>query len=569
MLFHRISSGILLALVIAASANAQRSVVFFKENNVSSHSEYDRPRPRLKLLKSFSLPQSVESHPSSASDFPYFNVTSFLLADEDEPSIAINPVDQNNIIMGCNDYRSDSSLWYFASTDGGVHWSGAPFRANWQLAGIATDPAVTFNSSGTALYSYGRIAAGIVFPPSYNLNDVVSFSSSDKGNSWSGPSRAVFDSSTPSSALKLADKYYIAVDGTPTSSFFNRSYLTWAEYQNNQSRIVITHSTDNGAHWSAPVAISPAAHFQCPIPATGPAGDVYVAYEDVAPSHLQIHVARSTDGGATFASDVIVASYRDLGRLYPNDSVYFHPVIKGHVRVNSFPSIAVDHSADHNGRIYLTYAANDANGRAHIYFSASDDNAGHWLVPRPVENDPNIHPTDKFFPWIAVDNSTGDVGIVCYDSRNDSLANELIDTYFLFSHNGGASFTPLRITPYSMDPHASSSRDTVGFGPGDSLEFIGDYLGLDVMKKHWYPSWTDTRVGYDQDIYVAIVRPYAPASPKGFQVVEDAATHLPDLSWSYDGLTTAGLPLGTFSFHLRRTDGLLDSILPPAARTFV
>jgi hypothetical protein len=102
----------------------------------------------------------------------------------------------------------------------------------------------------------------------------------------------------------------------------------------------------------------------------------------------------------------------------------------------------------------------------------------------------------------------------------------------------------------------------------DSLEFIGDYLGLDAVNKDWYPAWTDMRVGYDQDIYIAIVRPYAPSSPKDFQAVEDLTSHRPDLSWTHNGRTTAGLPLGGFSFHLRRSDGQLDTLLPSTSNSF-
>ncbi len=555
---------ILLIVVFAMRTAAQTSLVFLPTSSDQEISESERPRQSLRLLKAHIRLQSFVPELQSPNDFPNINVSFFLGADQNEPSIAINPTDPNNIIIGCNDYRSDSSLWYFTSTDGGLSWAGAPHRSNWQFSNVPFDPAVVFDHNGTAYFCNERSERDGI---PYAINDLVFFKSTTKGASWDLPVRVVLDSNSIGSASQTADKGYICVDDSPTSPFSGRIYISWVVYESGKGKIVVSHSSDKGKTWSIAKAVTASANFQCPIPICGVNGDLFISYQDIDPTHRQIHFVRSTDGGDSFNSDVVVSGYNEIGRLYPPGKNDAHPVIKGHLRVNSFPSIALDHSNLHFGRIYMTWAGKDNNARTHIYLTTSDDRGSHWTTPTAIEADANTHATDKFFPWIAVDRTNGDVGIVCYDSRNDSLKNEFVDAYMLFSRDGGSSFTPLRLTSNSFDPKVSSSIDSLG--NTDTLQFLGDYLALDVASKHWYPSWADGRVGYDQDLYVALVRPYSPLAPKVFTASEQASTHFALLNWQYDPKTMCGIPLGSFQFRLRREDNVVDILLPSTDRSFV
>jgi hypothetical protein len=522
----------------------------------------DRPKPKLHLIRPLSIPQQVNSISNMAPDFPNFDVSNYYLADQNETSIAINPVDPNNIIIGANDYRSFSALYHFESTDGGITWKDGELQANWGSAAYATDPALGFNSSGEVFYTYGR---GISHDNP--VNDIVCHTSIDSGKNWSLPVRILLDSNTMFTAATTADKYYLAVDKYPGSQFPGRIYVSWVEYDSlHRDRVRISHSTDNGKSWSVPVYITGEGDYQSPIPAIGNGGELYVVYENINPVVREIRIAISDDGGKTFGFNEKIANYTELGPYYPPSDPFGHPIIKGGLRVNSFPTIAVDNSNAHHKRIYIAWAGMGADLRAHIYLTLSDDLGSTWSAPKAIENDPSPVATDKFFPWIAVDDVTGDVGIACYDSRADTT-NVLTDLFMFFSGDGGQTFTQERISGQSFDVRANSSLDTSGNdGP---KYFFGDYIGIAAHNKMWYPAWTDSRVGYDQDIYDAIVRPYAPSAPRNFIAVEDSTTHLPDLSWQYSSVTTFGASLGEYVFRLSRSDGKLQVDLPKTARSYI
>ncbi|MDP4221461.1 MAG: sialidase family protein, partial [Bacteroidota bacterium] len=376
------------------------------------------------------------------------------------------------------------------------------------------------------------------------------------------------DSTDSHHASTGADKYFLAVDNVPGSPYKDRVYETWVEYDiARKNRVRLSYSTDGGSTWSAPSYLTPSGNYQCPIPAVGPGGVLYLTYENIDPAIREIHCMISNDGGNTFptALDKKIANYNDLGPLLPAGDPFAHPTLKGGLRVNSFPSIAIDNSAAHHGRIYVAWAAMGADLRNHIFLSTSDNSGNSWSTPRVIENDFAPAKTDKFFPWIATDDVTGDVGVAYYDSRTDTT-NVLTDLFMLFSNDGGQNFSAERISAASSDVRAVSLIDTTG--PNGPRYFFGDYVGLAAHNKVWHPAWTDSRVGYDQDIYTASVRPHAPAAPRNFLATEDTITHLPRLAWEHSGLTTFDADFGDYVFRLQRTDGGLLVDLPKTARSY-
>lgn|GEM_PF-976515 len=107
---------------------------------------------------------------------------------QNETSIAINPIAQNNIVGGSNDYRIGfGSSGFFASTDNGQTWydgvkpfpGGTP-NGDDHLGG-GGDPAVAFDSQGTAYYG------DIHFDRTDLTNGVFVARSTNGGFTWSKP----------------------------------------------------------------------------------------------------------------------------------------------------------------------------------------------------------------------------------------------------------------------------------------------------------------------------------------------------------------------------------------------
>ncbi len=543
-------------LLLFTAVMAQESCVFLKSGKKGA-----KARRPMGLIKRISQSRQQQLPPSVFGEYPNINISEAFAADQNETSVAISPTDPKRILVGANDYRSFNALWKFLSTDGGLNWSAASLNPATNLA-VATDPAVAFNTGGDAFYTYGRIDND-GFP--YPRNDVAAYKSTDGGNDFGNPSIVTSDTSQPNNAQVLADKYYLAIDKSPTSSFKNRLYVTWAEYSAGLSSIKMSYSSDNGVSWSAKKDVVGQSRFQSPIPATGPGGDLYITYLNLDNLDTNIYFARSADGGNTTANRKVVGKYSNLGRPYPPSSTDPHPIIKGHLRVNSFPSIAVDNSPKHSGRIYIVWASKGSDGRHHILLSSSDDKGNSWSLPKPIEGDNSPSATDKFFPWVAVD-ETGDVGVVFYDSRMDAPANQLTDAFMAHSNDGGATFAVARISDVSFNPSVAGSTDSLA--GGDTLSFFGDYNGIAGNDSIWYPVWTDSRSGYDQDIYTAIVRPYAPAVIKNFVVTENVS-NLPILSWEYNGKTAFGRQLTDYHFLLTRSDGGFNTILGKDIRQYI
>jgi hypothetical protein len=470
----------------AAKSYGQRSCVFLRESENARYEENDRPRG----IFHRSHPRSILQVPiftDTAPDFPNIDVSSNYLGDQDEPSIAINPTDPDNIIIGANDYLNLSTLTSYRSIDGGRSlWRSVELPSESAFAANPTDPAVAFNSSGEAFFSYGWYINDPI-PSPYPWNDVICHSSSDSGKTWHLPARITVDSISFYNASVLADKYYIGIDNAPSSAFRDRIYASWVEFDSTHAdRVRCSYSSDDGLHWSVPVYVTSSGHYESPIPIVGTDGSLYIAYEDLDTATHHILLAFSDDGGVTFSQPgKIIAGYSELGPYYPAGDIHGHPIIKGGLRVNSFPTIAVDYSKVHHGRIYIAWTALGNDNRAHIYVTLSDDTGNTWTTPKAIENDPSPTTTDKFFPWIAVDDSSGDVGIACYDSREDTT-NILTDLYMFFSTDGGQSFTPKRISDESFDIRANADIDTSG-NSGPKF-FFGDYIGLAVHNKKWFPA---------------------------------------------------------------------------------
>jgi hypothetical protein len=152
------------------------------------------------------------------------------------------------------------------------------------------------------------------------------------------------------------------------------------------------------------------------------------------------------------------------------------------------PIIAVDRSNSINrGTIYLAYfdtAIGDTLPHTDIYLSSSGDGGTTWSVPRVVNDDTTVN--SHFEVRMAVDNTTGVVGLMWYDCRQDPTDGE-VQVFTAFTNDAGHSFS------INEQVSAAPSDFSASADPNDFLE----YNGAAFYNNVFYVSWADNSANPD------------------------------------------------------------------------
>ncbi len=428
---------------------------------------------------------------------------------QNEPSVAISTRNTSHLLAGANDYRSvdfeelfgeqisgeptpDAWLGVFKTLDGGATWASTllpGFPADTSTAGrssplfglqAAADPIVRAGTNGMFYY------AGIAFNRNSNVGKVFVTRFIDNNNKENGDptnlqTPGLFTAISPTdpirylgtivvqsgSATQFLDKPWLAVDVPRGSATCNISYtnpdgttgtqtipasniyMTFSDFVNNdtQSAILFTRSTNCGATWSAPIALSGIGVNQGsvivvapPIPGTESLPSlVYVAWRQFGSGNTPsaIMMAESLNGGASFTPAFAAHTFPVSCNTTPTGAgCPFDQGITGtSFRTNAYPTMA----ADTTGRMYLAWTQRQANGDARIMMQV-----GLVGIPIPspavVDNGPvlddNGHPFTnlsgrghQIMPSLTF--NAGKLMMIYYDLRQDhtigqftSLAND-------------------------------------------------------------------------------------------------------------------------------------------------
>jgi hypothetical protein len=356
------------------------------------------------------------------------------------------------------------------------------------------DPVVTCSSP--THFQYVSILNTTTADGSSNplIGPSVSFSTNG-GRSWSAPLQVV----SLDGNWQMADNPWLAVDPTETQ----RLYLSYTEIDVLAcNSINVVSSSDGGKKWSAPVIIDQECVPTDPTAVqntvagsrvtVGPDGKVYVVYEFFpgalpnGPLNNEIKFVSSTNNGAAFSKP------HRIGNLVPNGTGV---ELNGHLQVNEYPHIAVDHShGPSRGTIYVTYPDGrdkvmaDANSASGTYaypdvFWAKSTNSGiSFSVPGAISRTPRDFSgigRDQFLPGVAVDKD-GEVAVCYYDRRNDR-SDLRVDRFCSISSNQGKTWANWQVSNLQWLP--SSNADPLN--PGGASYAIGEYdtLTSDFMHR--------------------------------------------------------------------------------------
>lgn len=373
-----------------------------------------------------------------------------------EPSITINQKNPKNIVAGVVLDRAIYTL------DEGATWSTTKLESP---LGVYGDPAVISDAKGDLYFFHLADPSGQGRANDAWLDRIVVQKSTDGGKTWSE------GESIGHNPPKDQDKQWPAVH--PRKQVLATTWTQFDKYGDKSetctSNIMFSKSTNGGKKWSDAVQIN-----QLPgdcldddnttegaVPAIDSEGRIFVVWSNKG----TLYFDRSYDGGEMWLqNDLTIAQHH--GGWAMN--------IPGINRSNGMPVLMVDNSPSPlHGSLYLTWA-DQKNGTddTDIWFMRSTNRGDNWTQPLRINQDgPGKH---QFFPWMAIDQTTGYIYIVYYDRRayNDNQT----DVYVAFSMDGGNTFKEKKISESPFVPTES--------------KFFGDYNNIAAHKGIIAPIWT-------------------------------------------------------------------------------
>ena len=413
---------------------------------------------------------------------------------QNEPSVAASTRNPLHLVAGANDYRTvdlpglpdgdvtgDAWVGLFKSFDGGQTWRSTlvpgypqdascdpartphPDPATCGLFGYqaAADPVVRAGTSGLVYYS------GLAFDRGAGGRSAIFVARFIDNNNKEGGDSIVHLGTTlvaSDPGATFIDKPWLAVDiprGSATCQIVTPgengatitetvpagpAYVAYTEFSGTgtatRARIMFTSSADCGAHWTAPVRLSPAADQvnQGASIAIDPAsGNVYVAWRRFATADGDsdaVMVARSVNLGHSFDRPACARRFRP-GHARRRDEIAEHrgggrakeaAEVDGldqgtsgdalSFRTNSYPTMTFDDQ----GRLYMawtergfgTVRSDPTTGDARVVMATSR-NGSSFTAPRAVADEGQ--PGHQLMPTLAF--GGGHLLLVYYDLRED------------------------------------------------------------------------------------------------------------------------------------------------------
>jgi BNR/Asp-box repeat. len=402
------------------------------------------------------------------------------LGNESEEAIGINPTNPNNIVIFTNIAEGVNGMFLAVSFDGGHTWSRRIVgEGNDVFGDTCCDPSLSFDEYGnlfmTYLYNTENTVPVLLSTDgglTFKLIAKIAKPASLAGRNLSGERRGLFRFVDQPTITAAKGQVWVVVNaggpifatGAPVAGLGDVGVFLPGQ---------AVPGTNNCTYGD--IAIGPAGQVMaaCNLTETGQGGGK--VFVNVDPDGL---------GPAGFGDRVFVAETHvggfDFIAPQPDRSV------------DAEVGLAWDRTGGvHNGRVYVVYTKEQKNESddTDIYVRYSDDNGATWSAAVRVNDDHTNN--SQFLPKISLDQTTGNIAAVWYDSRNDlgaggpgdtdGIPNDDAQFWGAFSTNGGVSFTPnFQISAGTSNSHVSGNH--IDYGDYDGLSFVGGVA---------HPAWAD------------------------------------------------------------------------------
>ena len=445
-----------------------------------------------------------------------------------ESDIRINYWNASKVISASNNIVGSGHQSVFFSSDGGSTWGQTTLSLTTGDSSHS-DPTVDWTSNGNAWSgTIGINTFGTVLKLRW-------YKSTDGGATWT------FDS-TISGTQSSTDKPMTWVDHSASSAFKDYAYAIW----HNGGPAYMNRKNGPAGTWNAtPTRVSSTETTGTGIGGdvkTNSAGDVFGFWPDTGSS--RIYVVKSTDGGTSFSAPILVSptfdSY-DIGIPAMNNRRALIYVAGGTYKSGTKNNVYASWT-DQTGVSGCNSPANEPGGNVsspcttRVWFARSTNGGTTWGAPVMVNNQASLN--DQFNQWLAVDETTGRISVIYYDTVNDP-GRKKTDVWYQTSSDDGATWSaPIKLTSAMTDETVSGA---------DLGNQYGDYNGLTGNAGKFMPSWTDRRSGGFEEIWTAPVTEGSsctpPAAPTGVTATSNGTNHI-DVLWS--------LVAGATEYHVLR-----------------
>ena len=402
-----------------------------------------------------------------------------------EPSIAVNPLNPLNMVIGWRQFNSVTSNfrqggWAYTFNKG----------TTWTFPGVLTpgtfrsDPVIDVD--GLGVFYYQSLKSDFTL-------DV--FKSFNGGATWGAP--------VPSFG---GDKNWLVIDRTngPGNGML---YGIWQRFASCCDVNVLTRSVDTGASFQTPVPVQTSPTFG--MLAVGPNGTVYAAGIDGTSTQDFTHfvLARSTNTPSPGTPPVFTGQRIDLG---------------GSMQLSADPNpvgllgqatVSTDHSnGPTRGNVYVLAAvAIDGFDPMDVNIVRSVDGGQTFSAPVRVNDDPAIA---THWHWMAAHAvaPNGRIDAIWFDTRDSGLSN-ISRLYYAYSWDAGVTWSTNVPASPPFDTHVGWPQQSK---MGDYSTIVSDATGADVAYAATFNN--------EQDVYY--VRLFPDCNGNGVPDATDIASHV-------------------------------------------
>lgn len=400
-----------------------------------------------------------------------------------EPSIAVNPLNPDQIVIGWRQFDNINSDFRQAgvaySEDGGETWHNigpiepGVFRSDPVLAADAEG--VIYYQSLAVLDDNGQ--PGLQDDDTFRVDQWRSFNG---GKTWVDKINAIG-----------GDKSWYAIDQSDSNTQGNM-YAVWNLAGNNHYPKSFNYSVDNGMTYSSPIEIP-----KSPVYGTvaiGFDGEVYMAglYGDGS-SYRDINLVKTNNPTSHMFPDFPQVTPLNLGGPLVTGSI--NPLgLLGQIWV------ATDKSNRHTrGNVYVSSSVGRYPDPLDVMFIRSTDDGLSFSEPQRINDDEPTEMDDwQWFGTMGVA-PNGRIDIIWLDTRNNAgVYKNNSELFYSYSYDGGITFSKNQ---------AITSQFNHSFGypvqrkMGDYIDIVSDNLGAHV-------AYTGTFTG-GQDVYYIYAKPAA------------------------------------------------------------